>query len=111
MAMSERIRLFANGFEYDCWQEANCDGCILYDPDEPPTCDLDAAIGEAMFTDGKVPAEIAARMGWTPECRAILGWSCKERLTEPRPAAVERIRAGAAMLPGFDAGAANGAPT
>lgn len=106
--MSERIRLFANGTEFECWEERNCSRCAKAPGgDERSFCDLFDAIGEAMFGDGTFAPEIVARFGWKPEYRAVLGWPCgefqAEGPVEPTPAATEMRRAGAAMLPGLEA--------
>ena len=105
--MTERIHLFANGYEYDNWEARNCDRCV-----KAPTaswggaCDLNDAITEAMVTDGTFAPEIVARFGWKPEYHAVLGWPCKEFQAEgkiePKPAAREMADAGAAHLPGME---------
>ncbi len=105
--MSERIRLFSNGFEFDCWDETNCDRCVKAQwVDEPITCDLWVAINDAMVGDGTFAPEIVSRFGWKEEYRAVLGWPCAEfqdeGSVEPKPAAHEMADAGAAMLPGFE---------
>lgn len=104
--MSERIRIFANGFEYENWDARNCSNCALK-PHENDlgVCDIFDAIIDSMVTDGAFSPEIAIRMGFRDACRSILGWKCAEfRDTPagPRPAALEMAKAGAAELPGFE---------
>lgn len=95
-----RVHIFSNGFEFECWAEANCDRCVLWDNG----CPLAEGIVDA-FIHGSFASEIAARMGFRPELKAVLGWPCAERReTPPTEAeiAVREMRAnGAAMLPGF----------
>lgn len=99
------VHLFSNGFEFECWTERNCDRCVRF-----PNCDLLAALftdglAEGMY-QGQVTPETAERLGYTDEYIGVLGWPCKERQAQdapPAPAAVEMVKAGAEMLPGFDA--------
>ncbi len=101
--MSERISLFSNGFEWDCWDEANCSRCVKAPrEDERSECDLYDAITDAMVNGGWFEPEIVTRFGWREDYRAVLGWPCAELQTEgpvePPPAADEMRRAGAAAL-------------
>ena len=84
--MSERVRVFASGFEYDAWYEANCDRCLKqrYDGDDYH-CDIERAIDEAGASNGMISREIADRMGCTDQARTrkpdgqiVLGWPCRE---------------------------------
>lgn len=105
--MTERIRLFANGVEHEAFAERNCHQCVKAgDAYTEPQCDLLDAIIEAMFGDGTFAPEIVARFGWKPEYITVLGWKCAEFQAEgpvePRPAAYEMARAGAALLPGLE---------
>lgn len=104
--MAERIRLFANGFEFDCWDEKNCSRCVKASRDsESSSCDLFDAIGDAMWGDGTFHPKIVQRFGWKDEYIGVLGWPCAEFQAEgpiePTPAAHEMAKAGAAQLPGF----------
>lgn len=106
--MSERSRLWSNGFEFENFEAKNCDRCVkgFNNEENEPMCDLFDAIGDAMVGDGTFAPEIVARFGWKEAYRAVLGWPCKEYQAEgpilPKPAAVEMERAGAARLPGMD---------
>lgn len=108
MSGTKGVHLFSNGFEHDCWDEANCCRCI-----KQPTCDLI----NRLFTDsidhdlpnGNVTEETARRLGYTRDYLRVLGWPCAERQPgvpgeepPPDPAAVEMRKAGAAALPGFE---------
>jgi hypothetical protein len=103
--VSERIRLFSNGFEFEHWEGRNCSWCVKSGTlDTEPSCDLYDAITESMVTDGTFSPEIVARFEWTPEYRAVLGWPCPEKQTEPTPpktATQEMAEAGVPMLEGF----------
>lgn len=107
---SEGVHLFSNGFEFDCWTERNCTGCIV-------KVDMCPLIGR-MFDDsikyglpsGNVTARTAERLGYSTEYIGHLGWPCKARKTQPdprpseaSPAMRDMRRTGATPLPGFDA--------
>jgi hypothetical protein len=106
--MAERIRLFANGFEWEGWDERNCSRCVKAPgEDERSSCELYDAITDAMVNGGTFPPEIVARFEWREEHRAVLGWPGPELETEPappKPAATVMAEAGAPMLPGFGGG-------
>lgn len=75
--MSGTVHIFSNGTEFSRWTSANCDRCT-----KELTCDLlfgPGGIGDAFLGDGKFSQTAADRMGFTPECKAILGWPCAEK--------------------------------
>jgi hypothetical protein len=104
------VRPFANGFEWDNWQAANCEQCpIAYDPEtmRDYACPIQAALDWASSSDGTIAGEIAKRMGFSDAVKARLGWPCKERLLVERgggtlPVDEQMRRAGAMMLPGLE---------
>jgi hypothetical protein len=71
--MAERVYVFSNGFEFDCWQERNCDRCA-----KNRSCDLFDAIMIGSAEDGLVSQDISERMGYSDDLRFVLGWPCKE---------------------------------
>lgn len=102
--MSGKVHIFSNGFEWDNWEAANCDRCT-----KAPTCDLLSGGIVDSFMDGLFSQETADRMGFTPECKSILGWQCAEfsdeplvRAPWPKPAAHVMRDAGAPLLPGLE---------
>jgi hypothetical protein len=74
--MPEPIRPWANGFEWDCWQERNCDRCSKND-----ACELQDAILIESAWDGVISEATAERVGYSGACFAVLGWPCRERTT------------------------------
>ena len=63
--MSDRIRPFSNGSEFDSWNR--CDRCAKgYDKTARDWhCPLERAIGDAACNaDGKMPLDLAIRAGW-----------------------------------------------
>ena len=104
-----RVRPFSNGFEYEVWQEANCERCVkaqTYDADTgiygPFTCDIEEAVALACIGSGEITAEIAARMGWSVVNIAVLGWPCGEFVPLDEPTDVMLRRTGAVELPLFE---------
>ena len=84
---AERVRPFDSGTHYTAWMNRNCIGCSKFDAAEyRGRCEIDGALGEAYFGDGRVSGEIADRMGYT-EAHADTGsgrqfpwtWACPER--------------------------------
>lgn len=73
-------RPFSCGTQYGDWVERNCEVCLLYDREKAGGCEIDDALGLALFGDGTVSEEIAERMGAT-DPRAY-SWECPER--QPR---------------------------
>lgn len=63
---AKRVRPFSNGTEFDMWTAANCERCMRYGE-----CEIDAALSEAFYGDGTIPADIAARMGKSLECAKL----------------------------------------
>lgn len=104
--MSERIHLFSNGTQSMDWMASNCDRCTKAgDISERGSskCELFEAIGDAGASDGRVSAEMAARLGYA-ETRYV--WMCPE-LHLPgmaRPLAEQR-RLDLAALAAWNAGA------
>ena len=78
--MSEPVHVFSNGDEYRAFVVHNCDHCTLCDRRGfPGECEIDGALGIALFGDGTVTAEIAQRMGRTDNPGALV-WDCPERV-------------------------------
>lgn len=78
MADKTRVRPFCNGSQHRDWLDRNCWRCIKYDAETPPKdCEIDAALGESMFGDGTISAEMAKRMGFTDPL--TYSWDCPER--------------------------------
>lgn len=108
MSDNAGVHLFSNGFEFECWTEANCAQC----PRDYLSCDLASALFDDSLThdlpSGNVTEATAARLGYTEDFLGHLGWPCKERETVASwpdgvpPAADEMAKAGATPLPGFD---------
>lgn len=77
----QRVRPFFSGSQYGDWTSGNCDRCTKgahrLGPDALPTCEIELALGEAYFGDGKVDADIAQRMGVTTS-GVTYGWPCSE---------------------------------
>jgi hypothetical protein len=78
-ATDEGVRPFDSGTQYLDWTNANCCTCAkMADEqaslDEMP-CDIERALVEAQFDAGRIPLEIADRMG-RDEGRYI--WNCLE---------------------------------
>jgi hypothetical protein len=111
--MLERIRPFSNGFEWDCWQERNCEVCPLaynerarrYD------CEIQEALDLASIDDGTISAVIATKMGFPGDRSTRLGWPCAHRLKvrDFGPSGIQVLpidqqlrAAGAPMLPGME---------
>lgn len=81
MGDKERARPFYCGSQHRDWVARNCERCVKYDCEAPPKdCEIDAAIGNALFGDGTVSAEIAARMGYSDPMANT--WDCPERLED-----------------------------
>ena len=76
--MSERVRIFSNGFEYEAWTERNCDRCP-----KAGACEIEEALSSACVLDGTIAPEVAERLGYREDLRATLGWPCKERTAGP----------------------------
>ena len=58
-------RPFHCGSQAADWEEANCEHCAKGTPDdEIPACPIQRAIFDAYFGDGRVPEDIAERMGY-----------------------------------------------
>ena len=101
---AERVRIWANGTEFEIWEHNNCDRCV-----KAPTmnwggcCDLNDAIALACVGDGTVAPEIAARLGYAGSpafwCREFQGRGA------PAPAARAVNEVGTQLLPGFEDGA------
>jgi hypothetical protein len=99
------IYVFSNGSQYTDWTSRNCDRCSKYDPEGEKEfeCDIDSALFNAFWDDGKVTEEIAKRMGYQP---GLYTWACPE-LAKPQPPAPrlseeeKMLAAGYATLPGF----------
>jgi hypothetical protein len=70
------IQPFANGSQYMDWQECNCCRCEKYTEDGSG-CEIDAALGEASWSDGEVSDKIATRMGY-PGAAMRYVWPCTE---------------------------------
>lgn len=80
------IRPFANGFEYDCWTEANCEECSRR------RCTIKRAIEEAASTDGTICREMARRMGFDQSRITRLGWPCPEKIPKSESPSRQRNR-------------------
>jgi hypothetical protein len=76
--VSDPVYIFSNGFEYECWDEANCSRCV-----KEPTCDLLRGGITDSFLTGTFTQETADRMGYTPALSNTLGWPCNERELKP----------------------------
>lgn len=87
MQADERKRPFHSGSQFADWQDRNCGRCWKFDIEaafDESKCEIDAALGDAMFGDGTVSAEIALRMGFTDPVSYT--WVCPEREEEePEP--------------------------
>lgn len=90
----ERVIPFSNGTEYMCWNEYNCCHCKKYHADDSgmviePVCQIDEALVESMFGDGKVSREMADRMGLknrrSEDGGFYLYWRCNEFVDEHEP--------------------------
>lgn len=79
--MSDKIRPFSCGTQYVDWTDANCRRCVKgADPDSPPArcpCDIEQALLEAYFDEGKVSLPIAQRMGVLSH-EGHYNWKCGE---------------------------------
>ncbi len=86
-ATTPRPRPFANGTEADWWFERNCVRCVLAPdwPDDSGLCEIDHALGQAMWGDGTISPEIATEMGYpakayTPSGERYVSWDCPKRV-------------------------------
>ena len=112
--MSERLRIWSNGTEFESWEYNNCGRCW-----KAPTakwggaCDLNDAIALAYIGDGTFSPEIVTRLGYTDgnplfRCRELETAKPSEQALAIR----EMTKAGAEMLPGFGPSAhSSGAPS
>ena len=71
-------RPFFCGTQYLDWKARNCERCAKWDAEKAGSCEIDSAIGAALFGNGTFTDETAARMGYT-DCRALT-WDCPERI-------------------------------
>ena len=78
---------FSNGTEFECWDDRNCDRCVkgAGNNGDALVCPIEEALTEALFGDGEMRFEMAARMGLhererthAPDGLPYLGWPCKE---------------------------------
>ncbi len=79
--MSEPIRPFSNGTEFQSWKATNCERCRLgYDREHPMgwQCQIEAAIDLASIKDGTIAPSIAKRMGYDSDTFE-LAWACPEK--------------------------------
>jgi hypothetical protein len=93
MADETRVSPFWCGTQYADWQARNCDGCRKFDIETPfieSRCEIDQALGDSMFGDGTVSAEIGSRMGWPGV--AAFSWVCPEREEESESARAAEYR-------------------
>lgn len=103
--MSNRIRLFSNGFEADSWEEHNCDRCRKaarwHGDGNRYLCPIEEAIGMGAVTDGTATRRMAERMGWIAAHeggKVPLVWDCPERVIY-RPCVGRKETEGKAPLP------------
>ena len=115
--MAERVRPFSNGTEFMAWTEGNCDRCgkgMLYDEQtEEMTfrCPIEEALNGADADDGRLSAEMAARMGYPQAAYHVSGvrywvWPCpefSEFAPGEEPEYVKMAAMGVPPLPGFEA--------
>lgn len=87
----DRFYPFSCGSQAMDWQSRNCARCRKWpgpdDPPDPTRCEIDDALGHAMWSDGSVSAEMAERMGYIGN-EHRLTWDCPERRTIPGQQAV-----------------------
>lgn len=92
--MEERVIPFSNGTEYQCWNDYNCARCKKYNVDDSgmvvePVCQIDEALLESMFGDGKISKEMADRMGLenrrSENGGFYLYWRCNEFIDRSEP--------------------------
>lgn len=80
--MADSARPFSNGTQYLDWQGGNCCRCSRMAPDgatlDDVTCEIERALIEAVFGDGRIPLPVAERMGQT-EWGGRYTWPCKEK--------------------------------
>lgn len=76
--MAEKVYIFSSGSQYGDWYDSNCGRCKKSDINDLPTCDIDEALGMALFDDGKVTPEIALRAGVNAETAGRYIWPCSE---------------------------------
>ena len=78
---TETMRPFNNGTQFADWLARNCERCAKgADPNNPPPileCDIDQALLEGYFGDGRIPLAIAERMGAVAN-KAAYSWVCGE---------------------------------
>ena len=79
--MSEnKFHPFSSGSQAGDWEIRNCMKCRkYYEGGEPITCEILAVISEAYITDGALPMEFKARMGYTEENKGKYTWDCPEK--------------------------------
>lgn len=82
---TETVHVFSNGTQFMDWDEANCCRCTKggrWDREERPTrpitCEIQRAIGDAMFSDGTFAPEMAERLGYSGANRERYCWPCSE---------------------------------
>jgi hypothetical protein len=80
--MGDHVRPFSNGSQFGDWCASNCDRCAKAELPLTPkgefACEIMEALSVAYWGDGTVDAEMAARMGITPETRGRYNWPCAE---------------------------------
>lgn len=73
----DTVRPFSCGSEYGDWKLNNCERCAKFTT--PPSCDLESALAQAYFGNGKISQEIADRLGVKTD---TYKWFCKERVRQ-----------------------------
>jgi hypothetical protein len=110
----EEIIPFANGSEFDHWQERNCNRCKKYDFDNETytsTCQIAEAIADMAATIAPLSRDMAIRMGYMDKTGKVVGRDCTELVIgepepkvppPPLPVDQELRKLGMAVLPGFE---------
>lgn len=71
---------FSNGSEYRAWRSRNCDTCAkdYVEGNQDSLCPMEEAISLASITDGKIPRDMAARVGFLEGPYERLRDRCRE---------------------------------
>lgn len=103
----DRMRPFSNGTEFMVFEESNCGRCWKSKPKNEKIssashCDLLEGLTLAMFMDGTISTDHAARIGFKPGM--IYAPPCSERQEKrpPRAPRTKRLAPGQAKLPMLD---------